>query len=106
MKQHFRVVWNYDISVSVIGNGIEQSYKQYKAYHALNNEPCYRNHAVHFANWFLVRGFQVYIYPHEGGCIDMLTLKFFLGLGKKIGEVLQGVVLGRPKTEPEVTLYV
>lgn len=108
MKQHFCVVWDYDIAVSIIGNGIKQAYKQYAAYHAeeMNSDPGYRNHAVHFANWFLVRGFQVYLYSHEGGWKDRVILKFFMRLGKSLGEVQQGVAIQSPKTAPETTLYV
>lgn len=108
MKKHFCVVWDRDIGVSVIGDGIEQSYAQYLAYHseAMNTNKGYLDFAIHFANWFLTRGFQVYVYPYEGGWRDVIYHKFFLWLGKKIGEVLPGIVVGRPKTEPETTLYV
>ncbi|KLU62329.1 hypothetical protein CEB3_c13730 [Peptococcaceae bacterium CEB3] len=108
MKQHLRVIWAEDISVSVIGDNLDRMFAEYSAYNEdkLQSEDSYSSSAVHFANWCLGRGYTVYVYTLDKGPMSRISLNLFLWLGKKVGEVLKGIILGRPKTEPEATLYV
>jgi hypothetical protein len=105
MEQHFEIIWECDLAVSVIGkNADEKLYTAFLQYHEEKDN--YYIQALDFAEWCFNRGYRVHLYTVLKSPIEKLSLRFMTWLGKIIGEISDGIIIRRPKTKPQYIMDV